>query len=115
MHIPKRSILNDDKTSLENWQNYCLNQPYLSNENQFITSYSTNYQLKQLDEPTKLRPTSANRRHKPQSSSLLSYFTEILITNSGRLGLLKLTIKRIQCFFRPIHNNIRLHSWKQII
>nr|CAH8848408.1 unnamed protein product [Trichobilharzia regenti] len=69
MHIPKCSMT-VDKISLKNWQNYCLHKPYSSNEDQFTTSYSINYQLKHLDEPTKLRPTSANRRHKPQSSSL---------------------------------------------
>lgn len=42
--------------------------------NQWKTSYQKLYAPKRLDEPTKLRPTSVSRRHRPQPSRWVFIF-----------------------------------------
>ncbi|KAK4471318.1 hypothetical protein MN116_004756 [Schistosoma mekongi] len=70
MHIPKRSIRKYDKNCFKNWQSNYLEQKHSCDEDTFTTSYSICYPAKYLDERTKSRPTSANRRHNPQPSKL---------------------------------------------
>ncbi|CAH8533377.1 unnamed protein product [Schistosoma intercalatum] len=74
MHIPKCSIERYDKNSFKNWKADYLKQPRSLDQNRFTTLYSTSYEAKQLDEQTKSRPTSANRRNKPQPSRLFLTF-----------------------------------------
>ncbi|CAH8557846.1 unnamed protein product [Schistosoma rodhaini] len=73
-HIPKCSIGRYDKNSLKNWKANYLKQPHSSDKDRFITLYSISYEAKQLDEQTKIRPTSTNRRNKPQLSRLFLNF-----------------------------------------
>ncbi|VDO67579.1 unnamed protein product [Schistosoma margrebowiei] len=71
MHIPKCSIGRYDENSVKNWKADYLKQPHSLDQNRFTTLYSTSYEAKHLDEQTKNRPTSANRRNKPQPSRSL--------------------------------------------
>ncbi|CAH8501332.1 unnamed protein product [Schistosoma turkestanicum] len=74
MHMPKCSVKVYDDNSLKNWKTNCQKQPHLSDEDRYATLYSISYEAKQLDQQTKSRPTSANRRNRPQPSRLFLNF-----------------------------------------